>query len=96
MSLQPFKKVLNILQHYPTKKKFLILAELRKNLFKRSFLTKNGCTCIWPSFKKILCIDFIFRIFSSRICYSLFSAANRNSINKSKKNENNKLVSNAV
>ena len=77
----PFKKALINCYYFPTKK-FLILAELRKNLFKRSFLTKKWVHLHLAFLKKYIvqCIDFIFRIFK-RIYYSLFSAVNRNSIN---------------
>ena len=78
----PFRKALIYCYYFPTKK-FLILAELRKNLFKRSFLTKKWVHLQLAFLKKYIavqCIDFIFRIFK-RIYYSLFSAVNRNSIN---------------
>ena len=77
----PFRKALIYCYYFPTKK-FLILAELRKNLFKRSFLTKKWVHLHLAFLKKYIvqCIDFIFRIFK-RIYYSLFSAVNRNSIN---------------
>ena len=78
----PFKKALIYCYYYFPTKKFLILAELRKNLFKRSFLTKKWVHLHLAFLKKYIvwCIDFIFRIFK-RIYYSLFSAVNRNSIN---------------
>lgn len=51
----PFRKALIYCYYFPTKK-FLILAELRKNLFKRSFLTKKMGALAFGLFKKIYSI----------------------------------------